>query len=60
MDIDKIRNESPSCKEQLFVNSAGASIPPSIVTKTIIDYLKKEEQVGGYKLMDIENKLTGT
>lgn len=56
MNIDKIRNESPSCEEQLFVNSAGASIPPSIVTKTIIDYLKKEEQVGGYKLMDIEKE----
>jgi len=49
MNIQQIRNDTPACKDKLFLNSAGASLMPSVVTQKIYSYLKEEECFGGYK-----------
>ena len=54
MDIDKIRRDTPGCHDKIFFNSAGSSLMPAIVTRTIKDYLDKEEQLGGYKLHELQ------
>ena len=53
LDLEQIRNDTPSCKNKLFFNSAGSSLPPLVVNKTIIEYLNEEEKIGGYKLDEI-------
>lgn len=50
MDIKRLRGDTAGCEEQLFMNSAGSSLPPSSVNKRIIAYLKEEEAKGGYNL----------
>ncbi|NND93673.1 MAG: aminotransferase class V-fold PLP-dependent enzyme [Flavobacteriales bacterium] len=54
MNIQDVRYDTPACEKNLFLNSAGSSLPPTIVNKTIYEYLRSEEEVGGYKLMEIK------
>jgi cysteine desulfurase/selenocysteine lyase len=48
MDIEKIRYDTPSCEQQIYLNNAGAALVPKQVDKAILDYLLLEEQQGGY------------
>lgn len=50
MNLDSIRKDTKACENQLFLNSAGASLPPKIVMETMLAYLQEEEMVGGYAL----------
>lgn len=50
MDIDKVRKDTPNCLEKIFLNSAGASLMPTVVTETMMSYLQEEARVGGYKI----------
>lgn len=50
MNIDQIRQHTAGCHDKIFLNSAGASLMPKEVTATMIDYLHREELIGGYKL----------
>jgi selenocysteine lyase/cysteine desulfurase len=36
----------------IHVNNAGAALPPSVVTDTVVDYLRREEAIGGYETAD--------
>lgn len=54
MNIDKIRRDTSGCHDKIFFNSAGASLMPSVVVETIKDYLLQEEQLGGYKVQDLQ------
>ena len=56
MDIDKIRKDTPGSADKLFFNSAGSSLPPRSVGETIRTYLDKEEQIGGYRLADLQEE----
>lgn len=49
MDIDLIRGDITGISDKIFLNSAGSSLMPKIVVDTMIDYLKQEEQYGGYE-----------
>ena len=51
IDIAKIRRDTPALEDHIFLNSAGSSLPPEIVRKTITEYLDAEMRVGGYKVM---------
>lgn len=50
MNIADIRKDTPGCNAKLFLNNAGASLNPKIVTETMIDYLQQEQVIGGYQL----------
>jgi selenocysteine lyase/cysteine desulfurase len=53
MNIDQIRKDTKGCADKIFLNSAGASLVPSIVTSEMINYLKKEEELGGYETANL-------
>jgi len=48
MNIEQIREDTP-LGNQIFLNSAGSSLSPSIINSTITDYLMQEEKYGGYR-----------
>lgn len=50
MDITQIRKDTLHCEDNIFLNSAGASLMPHIVVEKIQDYLQEEEKLGGYKV----------
>ncbi|MDQ8005242.1 MAG: aminotransferase class V-fold PLP-dependent enzyme [Pedobacter sp.] len=48
MNIDQIRKETQGCNDKIFLNSAGSSLMPKSVLDKTINYLREEEQFGGY------------
>lgn len=66
MNTDKIRQEIRGLSDgKLFFNNAGSSLMPNIVVDSMLDYLKQEEQSGGYEVANrnaelLENFYTET
>ncbi len=54
MNIEKIRQDLPHYGNKIFLNSAGSSLSPHVVTQKIQAFLHQEELFGGYKLEDIQ------
>ncbi|WP_308003855.1 aminotransferase class V-fold PLP-dependent enzyme, partial [uncultured Chryseobacterium sp.] len=51
MNVAKIREDIRGLSDgKIFMNNAGSSLMPSIVVDSMIDYLKQEEQFGGYEV----------
>ena len=60
MDITQIRAETLHCEDKLFVNSAGASLMPKVVTESVYEYFAKEngDELGlDYFVTDMESLL---
>ncbi|MEV0297318.1 aminotransferase class V-fold PLP-dependent enzyme [Nocardia sp. NPDC050710] len=52
LDVDRVRADTPgydSLSGMVFLDSAGSSLPPRIVLDTVIDHLRREAEVGGYR-----------
>ncbi|MEV0331718.1 aminotransferase class V-fold PLP-dependent enzyme [Nocardia sp. NPDC050717] len=50
MDLDAIRAATPGLASgQVFLDSAGSSLPPTVVTDTVIGHLRREAEIGGYR-----------
>ncbi|MFC4375593.1 aminotransferase class V-fold PLP-dependent enzyme [Nocardia halotolerans] len=50
MDLDAIRAATPGLATgRIFLDSAGSSLPPRVVTDTMITHLRREAEVGGYR-----------
>jgi len=49
MDIDRIRAETPACREVLHFNNAGASLMPAPVVAALRNVLNDEIALGGYE-----------
>jgi selenocysteine lyase/cysteine desulfurase len=56
IDIARVRLDTKACQNNIFLNSAGASLPPEVVTDTVIDYLQKEAIIGGYQQAQVYEK----
>ncbi len=54
--IAAIRSQCTSIEKNLFFNSAGSSLPSDKSIEVIIDFIKRESQIGGYKLMAEEHE----
>ncbi|MEV6767434.1 aminotransferase class V-fold PLP-dependent enzyme [Nocardia sp. NPDC051030] len=49
LNIATLRADTPGCENQVFLDSAGSSLPPRIVTDTAIAHLRREAEIGGYR-----------
>ncbi|WP_433563150.1 aminotransferase class V-fold PLP-dependent enzyme [Nocardia sp. CA-151230] len=49
LDIARLRADTPGCRNQVFLDSAGSSLPPRIVVDTAVDHLRREAEIGGYR-----------
>jgi len=50
--LEAVRAATPGVDNVIHVNNAGAALPPSVVTDTVVDYLRREEAIGGYETAD--------
>lgn len=48
-EIQVFRFETAGTAERIHLNNAGASLPPDVVVKTMVDYWKEEALYGGYE-----------
>lgn len=56
MNTEQIRRDISNYGDKLFLNSAGSSLVAKSVTQKIEDYLRQEENLGGYKVSDLRKK----
>ncbi len=49
IDIVQARQDTPGCANVAHLNNAGAALPPSIVTDTVVAHLEREAAIGGYE-----------
>ncbi len=49
IDVDAVRADTPGCSAVVHLNNAGASLPPTVVTETVIAHLRREAAIGGYE-----------
>ena len=48
IDLERVRAETPGCRERVFLDSAGSSLPPAPVLDEVLGHLRREAEVGGY------------
>lgn len=44
-----LRQETPACGERIHLNNAGTALSPAVVVETVSEYLKLEQELGGYE-----------
>jgi selenocysteine lyase/cysteine desulfurase len=49
-EIHAFRAATTGTAERIHLNNAGASLPPDIVVKTMVDFLQEEALLGGYEM----------
>lgn len=49
IDLAVVRADTPACVDQVFLDSAGASLPPASVLDTVIGHLRREAEIGAYR-----------
>jgi cysteine desulfurase / selenocysteine lyase len=49
IDLDAVRADTPACRDRVFLDSAGSSLPPRPVLDEVIGHLRREAEIGGYR-----------
>ncbi|MEV0110790.1 aminotransferase class V-fold PLP-dependent enzyme [Nocardia sp. NPDC050799] len=50
VDEQRVRDDTPGVGAgSVFLDSAGSSLPPRVVTETVIAHLRREAEIGGYR-----------
>ena len=49
-EIQAIRAETAGTTARIHLNNAGASLPPDVVVKTMVNFLQEEALLGGYEM----------
>jgi cysteine desulfurase/selenocysteine lyase len=49
IDLDAVRADTPGCRDLIFLDSAGSSLPPAPVLAEVQGHLRREAQIGGYR-----------
>lgn len=50
IDVERARAETPGCAFVTHLNNAGTALAPAPVLDTVVDYLRREAEIGGYEL----------
>ncbi len=54
IDLEAVRGDTPGCVHTTHLNNAGCSFSPTPVVDSVIDYLRREATLGGYRLETAE------
>ena len=49
IDVEQVRNDTPTCLELTHFNNAGASLPPDPVFRAVAEHLELERRIGPYE-----------
>ncbi|HWS35620.1 MAG TPA: aminotransferase class V-fold PLP-dependent enzyme [Actinoplanes sp.] len=49
IDWQRVLADTPGAAEQVFLDSAGSSLPPAPVLDTVVGHLRREAEIGGYR-----------
>jgi selenocysteine lyase/cysteine desulfurase len=49
IDLSEARAETPGARSQVFLDSAGSSLPTTRVVDAVVSHLRREAEVGGYR-----------
>lgn len=49
IDLDAERILTPGCRDKVFLDSAGSSLPPRPVVEAVVAHLHREAEIGGYR-----------
>jgi selenocysteine lyase/cysteine desulfurase len=49
IDLAAARADTPGCRELVFLDNAGSSLPPAPVLHEVRAHLKREAEIGGYR-----------
>jgi cysteine desulfurase/selenocysteine lyase len=52
IDVERVRADTPGCRDVVHLNNAGASLPPRVVVDTVVEHLELEARIGGYAAGD--------
>ncbi len=52
LDLDRLRIETPGCRNRIHLNNAGAALMPQRVLELMQAHLRLEAEVGGYEAAD--------
>ena len=57
LDLERLRAETPACKERIHLNNAGASLMPRPVLAAVQEHLELESRLGGYEAAEARRDL---
>ncbi|GDY33688.1 aminotransferase class V-fold PLP-dependent enzyme [Gandjariella thermophila] len=49
IDLAAARADTPACRDRVFLDSAGSSLPPRPVLDAVTSHLRREAEIGGYR-----------
>jgi selenocysteine lyase/cysteine desulfurase len=49
IDVAALRADTPGVEHVTHLNNAGSALPPSRVTESVVEYLQREAEIGGYE-----------
>ncbi len=55
MNIERLRAETPGCRQRAHFNNAGAALMPAPVLRAVQDYFEQESRIGGYETQAAES-----